>query len=338
MKKKVILYFSLLTVFTSCENFVLEEELATNNPTINFDYLWQKCYEEYSYFDVKNIDWQSVKQKYQKSLFEDMSQDSLFNVLSAMLNELKDDHVNLFSNFRTSFFGNKLTKEDSFDWKIITDNYFTSKYEITGSFQHNFITDEIGYIRLSSFANTINNSELDYMLTRYKNTRGLIIDIRENGGGKIENVYKILERFIDSKTKVYYSRIKNGIQKDDFSEAKPVYIIPHNGVKYLKPIAVLVDAGTFSSGSLFALASKAIKNIRVIGQKTSGGLGIPRTRQLPNGWYFRYSVTQTLDLEKSPNQENGVIPNTSISFNWLDRKKDEILDNAIRNGNNGLLD
>lgn len=330
MIKNTTITISLFLLFSSCENVFLEEELATTNPKINFDYLWQKCLEEYSYFNVKNIDWQAVKDKYEPALNNEMSQDSLFTVLSEMLNELKDGHVNLFSDFRTSFYTSSLQEQDNFDWRIVVDNYLISNYEITGGFQHSEINNNLGYIRLSSFTEKITSKQLDYLLQKYSTTNGMILDLRENGGGKIENVYRILERFINKSTTIYYSKIKSGIGTDDFSFPKPVIINPYQGIKYLKPLVVLVDSGTFSSASLVALATNALPHIKLIGQKTSGGLGMPRGGQLPNGWYYRFSVTQTLDLNKSPNQENGVIPDIEVLMNWQDRTKDEVLEKAIK--------
>lgn len=329
MIKNTTITISLFLLFSSCEKVFLEEELATTNPKINFDYLWQKCLEEYSYFNVKNIDWQSVKNKYKPALNNKMSQDSLFTVLSEMLNELKDGHVNLFSGFRTSFYANSLQEQDNFDWRIVIDNYLDSSYERTGVFQHKKISENICYIRLSSFKEQIAALHLDYILQKYATTNGMILDLRENGGGKIANVYRVLERFINNSTTVYYSRIKTGPEINDFSNTQPVIVKPFNGIKYLKPIVVLVDSGTFSSGSLFALATKAFPNIKLIGQKTSGGLGMPRGGQLPNGWYYRFSVTQTLDLNKNLNQENGVLPDIKVLMNWQDRTKDEVLEKAI---------
>lgn len=329
MIKNLTIFISLLLLGASCENVLLEEELATTNPKINFEYLWQKCLEEYSYFDVKNIDWQAVKEKYEPALHGEMRQDSLFNLLSSMLNELKDDHVNLFSDLRTSFYGKTLQVQDNFDWRIIIDNYLNANYEITGIFQHKEISNNIAYLRASSFTEEITANHLDYILKKYASTDGIVLDLRENGGGKIANVYRLLERFVSTSTIVYYSRIKNGTGINDFSSPKPVLVKPFNGVKYIKPIVVLIDAGTFSSGSLFALATKAIPNITLMGQKTSGGLGMPRGGQLPNGWYYRFSVTQTLDLNRNPNQENGVTPDIEVLMNWQDRTKDEVIEKAI---------
>lgn len=327
---KLIPLATLIMLFSSCEKILFEEEMASTSPNENFEYLWNECNEKYSYFDLKGVDWNQVKTEYGSKIYEGMSEDSLFNVLGAMLSELRDDHANLISNFRTSFFGVKYQSQDNFDWRIIVDNYISENFLISGPFSHNFIqNEEIGYVRLSSFSSEIENENLDFILNRYQDTKGLILDIRENGGGAISNVFAILSRFVESETLVYYSRIKSGVEHDNFSEVKGAYVQPYNGVRYSKKVIILTDRGTYSSGSLLALATKGLPNMSLVGDTTGGGLGIPNGGQLPNGWTYRFSITQTLSLEQNPDYENGVPVDIPVLFDWDDLDKDEILELAI---------
>lgn len=337
--KKHGFYIPLILLFASCETIILEKEINSTDPFANFEYLWKECDENYSYFTVKNVDWDAVKFEYEAKLYEGMTQDSLFNVFEAMLNELKDNHVNLVSDVRTSFYGIQYQAQDNFDWRIIVDNYITSAYQITGPFKHNYIADnQIAYVRLESFSNPLEDEYLDYIFSKYENTQGMIIDLRSNGGGKIEHSYKLLSRLIAEETLAQYTRIKAGASHDDFTSPEPVNVLPYNGIRYNKNIAVLIDRGSYSATSLFALNTKAFSHIKLVGDTTGGGLGMPNGGQLPNGWFYRFSVTQTLDLRHSPEFENGVPPDVQASLNLADISRDEIIDTALSNGINGLLD
>jgi hypothetical protein len=97
-----------------------------------------------------------------------------------MLNELRDGHVNLFSQFNISRYDITMLGPVNINTRIIKENYLGSDYYSTGPFAHNFIhNDSIGYIRYGSFSNSIiTNYELDFLLERYKGTKGLIIDIQ----------------------------------------------------------------------------------------------------------------------------------------------------------------
>ena len=254
---KVLSVVLLALVCWSCEEILFEEELASTNPWTNLEYLWNECDEKYAYFELKQVDWDQVKIEHEAMLYTGMSQDSLFAVLGSMLTRLKDDHANLQSNFNTSFYGVEYTAQDNFDWRIIVDHYIGQDYYLSGPFAHDFLASEtIGYIRFPSFASDIKTENLDFILNRYKDTNGLILDVRENGGGAIANVFVLLSRFVNAGTVVNYSIIKTGPAHDDFSDPEPVIIQPHDGIRYEKPVMLLTDRGTYSSGSLLALATE----------------------------------------------------------------------------------
>ncbi|MEO0332033.1 MAG: S41 family peptidase [Bacteroidota bacterium] len=197
-------------------------------------------------------------------------------------------------------------------------------------FRHDFIADgTIGYVRFSEFTGTVDETNLDFVLNRYKNTQGLVLDMRENGGGAVSDIFSLLSRFVEEKTLVNYSRIKNGKGPHDFSSPEPVYVTPYDGIRYKNKVAVLTDRGTYSAGSFTSLATKALPKMILVGDTTGGGLGLPNGGQLPNGWTYRFSITQALTLDKKPDYENGVPPDVRVLFDWSDLTKDEILERAM---------
>ena len=327
---KISIIVIALILFTSCEKLIFEKDQMATSPKENFEYLWKECDTKYSFFDLKGIDWNQVKKTYEAKLYDGMSEDSLFNVLGAMLTELRDDHTNLVSPFDVSRFGVNYLGQDNFDFRIIEDNYLNRDFQISGPFIHNFIdSGKVGYVRFGAFTGTIDATNFDHVLNKYKDTKGLILDLRENGGGAVTDVFSLLERFVDTRTLVNYSRIKTGPGHNDLSESKPVYVNPYNGQRYTKKVAVLTDRGTYSAGSFTSLAAKAIPNMVLIGDTTGGGLGLPNGGQLPNGWTYRFSITQALTLDKNPNYENGVPPDINVQIDWSDRTKDEIIERAL---------
>jgi len=328
MKKYIILL--MLPLFAACQSVILDEDLESTNAKTNFDYLWKQCDEKYSYFDVKGIDWDAVKAKYSSKITNKTSDEELFQILGSMLSELKDDHTNLISYFDISRFGVKYLGQDNFDWRIIEDNYLPRDYKITGPFIHDFMANKkVGYIRFPSFTGTVDDNQLDFILNRYKNTEGLIIDLRENGGGAVTDIFTLLSRFIEKETTLYYSRIKTGKGHNDFSDPKPCKLKPYDGIRYKNKVMVLVDRGTYSAGSFTSLATKAIPNMILVGDTTGGGLGLPNGGQLPNGWTYRFSITQTLNLDKKPDWEKGVPADIKVLIDWKDRLHDEIIDRAL---------
>lgn len=328
--KKLILLLACIPMLFSCEKLMFEETVQSDDPYVNFDYMWKECDEKYAFFEYKNIDWDAVKNQYRPMLYNDMSNDSLFNVIAAMLRELRDDHTNLISQFNVSSYGNFKNSQDNFDWRVILDHYLPENYYNTGPFRHGYIRgDSIAYIRFAAFTGSMNDQHLDFMLNEYENTKGLVIDIRENGGGSIRDIFNLLSRFVDERTLVYYSRLKNGPEHNDFGAKEPAFVSPSAQKRYTKKVVMLADRGSYSASSFTALAVRSIPNIILMGDTTGGGLGIPNGGQLPNGWNYRFSVTQTLDPQGN-NYEDGVPPEILAQFNWNDLQKDEILERAIQ--------
>ena len=314
MKNIRTLLFCLLALsLASCEQAFSEKD-APNNPVNVFEYLWNKVDQQYSFFDVKGIDWDSVHQVYRPMVFDEMTDDSLFKVCAAMINTLQDGHTNIWSDFNTSRSDSlyyKMIEGCNINTNVVAANYLTPYGYTTGSFRHNFIRNgQVAYIRYSSFSNTITNYDLLYIMERYKDCKGLIIDVRDNGGGASTNMTTLLSIFDNHKQPLFKTQIKSGPKHDEFTEYKTVYAADSSLLgknPYTKPVAVLIDRGSYSATSFFAVATQAYDNIKLFGDYSGGGMGMPNGGSLPNGWCYRFSITRTIALDGG-NYENGVPP------------------------------
>ena len=321
MKKLHILFLLLIGVAaTSCERAFMDAD-EPSNPVNVFDYLWNKVDQQYAFFDVKGVDWDSVYEVYRPMVNDELELDSFFHVCGAMLNTLRDGHTNLVSKFDVSHNDSvyyKMYAEKNIDMDVVVLNYLTVNYHTTGSFAHNAIRDgEVAYIRYGSFVDDITEDNLSYLLNRYKDCKGMILDLRQNGGGSIDNIRQLLSIFDNHGQALYQTQIKSGPGHDEFKELTTVYADnidyndPFTDAPYTKPVAVLIDRGSYSATSFFALCTMAYPNIRLFGDYTGGGLGLPNGGALPNGWTYRFSVTRTLDLA-GHNYENGVPPDVRV--------------------------
>ena len=326
---KRILFIFLILSLSSCEKIFFEPDLATTDPLENFDYLWNEVDRKYSYFELKNIDWNHVRDTYRPLLSANSSDAELFAVMASMLNTLRDDHTNLVTPFNVSQFNVALKSPENYHERTIEEYYIPNAWRTSG-LVHDFLSNgEVGYIRYQSFMSGFSDSQLDLVLNRYKNTKGLILDLRQNGGGSIFTIPQLLGRLADTKTLVGYTITRNGPRHGDFGERENFYITPSDRVRYLKPVIVLIDKGSFSATTFFAVATKAFPNIILMGDATGGGGGLPNGGQLPNGWNYRFSISQLLDLNGNNYAENGVPADINVAFDWSDLTRDEILEKAI---------
>ena len=316
---RTILFCLLALASVSCQHAFTEAD-EPDNPVNVFDYLWNKVDQQYAFFDVKDVDWDAVYEEYRPKVYDDMTDDSLFRVCAAILNTLQDGHTNLIAPFDVSLpdsLSYQMATESQFDGELVLLNYLTLNGHTTGSFRHNAIRNgEVAYIRYSSFSNTISTEDMLYILDHYKDCKDMIFDMRQNGGGADSNIDMLLSIFDNHGQVIQYSQMKAGPKHDDFSEPRPVHAADSSLLGkdfYAKPVAVLIDRGSFSATSFFAIASMAYDNIKLFGDYTGGGLGMPNGGALPNGWTYRFSVSRTLTKDgEHPEYENGVPPDVRV--------------------------
>ncbi len=158
-----------------------------------------------------------------------------------------------------------------------------------------------------------------------------LLDVRSNRGGSSSNVFALAGRFADSKRLVYRSFAKNGVAHDAFDNGNDLYVEPKGSAQFTKRIAILTNRGCYSATSFFTLAMKAFPYVKVIGDTTGGGLGVPNGGQLPNGWTYRFSVTKTITPD-GKNFENGIPPDVTI---WMQDSTvnsgfDDIIERGIK--------
>ena len=303
-----------------------------NTPTNCFNLMWQTVDAHYAFFDLKKIDWQNVKQRYAPKVDDKISQDSLYKVLEAMLNELNDGHVNITTPTQRSHNWRwKQDFQDNYNSNFVARKYLGNDFQITGPFFHQWLSDSIGYIHYGSFSAGISDGDLNYILSRFAGSRGLIIDVRDNGGGAMNNTLKFLNRFVQKKIPVGYSFMKNGTAHNQFTPAATFYATPvKKSISYSKPVMLLINRGCYSATTFFAGFMSALPNVTLIGDQTGGGGGIPVSSDLPNGWQYRFSATYTL-LPDSTNIETGVKPKIKISTEAKNEieGKDLLIEKAI---------
>lgn len=333
-KTRISLLTIIILLFAcSCEKLLMPDD-ADASATATFDYLWQQVDERYSLFDVKTVDWQAMYDSLRPQVYDGMSDDSLFAVLRKLLNSLDDGHVNLWGNSDVASseaiflqrYGNS-----NFNITPVALTYLRPDYHTTGGMAYNSIdSGRVLYIRYSSFMNSATSSQLATVLDRYPDIRGVVFDIRQNGGGEIQNEWNIMKMLPSDGQLLYTTQMKAGKAHDEFTQPTAVYA-PANGdrIPYSKPFVLLTDRGCYSAASSFALCLKSYPNVTVMGDTTAGGLAIPAGGALPNGWYYRFGVSRTIAPD-GMNYENGVPPDhvVHLSPTATAAGRDNIIDSA----------
>ena len=332
MKKFNLRYsFLSLTACLLCLSSCIREEEFDNTPQGNFEALWTIIDEQYCFLDYKQIDWNAIHDKYQPLITPDMSQDGLFEVLGNMLAELKDGHVNLYSASNTARYWDwYLDYPRNFDESLV-EQYLGREYRIGGGAEYTILDDNIGYIYYGSFSSGVGEGNLDEMLSYLSICNGLIIDVRNNGGGNLTYAERIASRFTNEKVLTGYIQHKTGKGHSDFSDPSPIYLEPSNSIRWQKKAIVLVNRHAYSATNDFINSMRYLPNVTILGDKSGGGSGLPFSSELPNGWGVRFSASPHLDADKQ-HIEFGIDPDIKIDMTEEDQANglDTMIEEARR--------
>lgn len=314
----------------------VDDHHQRNDAAGNFDSLWQTLDRHYCFFREKGIDWDSIYGVYRPLVSEETDYIELFGICSAMLSELRDGHVNLISSFNTSYFREWWSDyPQDFRLRTIQENYLGFHYWQTSGISYAMLPDTVGYMYYPSFSYDIGNLNLDYILALLRGSKGLVIDIRDNGGGNLTNIKTLVSRLIKTRTKGGTIRHKTGPGHDDFSEPYEIWYDPCDSLRisYLdRPVAVLTNRSCFSAANDFVSVMKTLPNVKIIGARTGGGGGLPFNSEMPIGWGVRFSACP-MSSPGGETTEFGIDPTPGCEVHAPDslliRGVDPILDFAV---------
>ncbi|MCM1066669.1 MAG: S41 family peptidase [Muribaculaceae bacterium] len=276
----------------------------------NFDALWTALDEHYCFFADKDVDWAETGARYRAAIDPEWDQQQLFAHCADMLDELRDGHTNLISWFDVSYYRKWWSDyPQNFDERLIQQYYLNFDYHSGGGLIYKYLEDrKVGYVRYASFASTPAHSFIDMMMLSMKDADGMIFDVRDNGGGDLTNVERIVSHFLTERTLAGYITHKTGPGHDDFSEPYPFSYDPAEGhVRWLKPVIILTNRSTFSAANNFVAIMKALPQVAVVGATTGGGSGMPFSSEIPCGWSVRFSASPVYDAQMKLT-EHGVDP------------------------------
>ncbi len=307
--------YSLLILFlaSSC---VDETEFA-NHPHGNFEALWKIMDEHYCFFDEKGVDWDEVHARYSRQVDAGMTDSQMLEVFANMLSELKDGHVNLYTSFDMGRYWGYHENYPSNISDTLINKYLGTDYKIASGLRYRILDDNIGYIRCTTFNTTFGAGNLDEILFYLQPCLGIIIDLRDNGGGMLTSAETLAARFTNKEITVGYMQHKTGKGHNDFSELQEQRLKPSSGIRWQKPVVVLTNRQVFSAANEFVKYLKCCPKATIIGDKTGGGAGLPFSSELPNGWSVRFSACPMYDQDKQ-STEGGIDPDINVGLTVQD--------------------
>ena len=124
------------------------------------------------------------------------------------------------------------------------------------------LENNIGYIKISSFdGGCASDFEKAYKELESQGTKSLIIDLRNNGGGLVDESLNIAELIVPKGSKMLITKDKNGNEDESISKKEPIINVP---------IVVLVNEYTASASEILTAAIRENTTAKVIGTQTYG--------------------------------------------------------------------
>jgi carboxyl-terminal processing protease len=139
------------------------------------------------------------------------------------------------------------------------------------------LTPEIGYLLLADFTHT-SSRELKAAIERLEKQgmKKLLLDLRGNPGGVLEQSVDVADVFLEHGSKVVYTRGRTSSSAQD-------YAAPGDGYHFGKPLVVLVNRGSASASEIVAGAIQDHDRGLIVGQRTWGKGLVQSVYTLPYG-------------------------------------------------------
>lgn len=325
-------------------------------PVAAFDVFWQTFEENYPFFAAKGIDWQAVRDRYRPRIGPRTTDAELFAVFREMVSPLHDAHVAVLAGDTGRFGSTRPGTEmpgEALDTKVTS---YIEKRDLLGTTLRKFAGGRIGYaelpggqgyLRISGFGgyaeandfaanSAVLDETLDTIFTRASTARlrGLIIDLRINGGGSDSLGLQLAGRLTGRPYFAYAKRARNDpADASRFTRPQPQYVRPAAAPRYTGPIAVLTGGSTISAGETFtqALMERPGRTVR-IGENTQGVFSDAMERELPGGWQIRLPNEEFLTRSGSTFDGPGIppqLPEPVFTEEEFAKGRDSAFDRAV---------
>ena len=168
------------------------------------------------------------------------------------------------------------------------------------------LENNIGYISLSSFDENCSKKFKDnYDKLVEKNIKSLIIDVRNNGGGIVDEALKIADYALDKDKKIITTVDKKGKETEEKSKKEKIINIP---------IIVLVNENTASASEILAVALKENEVAKVVGTRTYGKGVIQELLTLPDGSGLKITIEEYYTPNHNKLNKEGVTPDEEVKL------------------------
>lgn len=168
------------------------------------------------------------------------------------------------------------------------------------------IAGNIGYIEFSSFdEGTAEDFKAKFQELEKQGIKSLIIDLRNNGGGIVDEALKIADYVLEKDDVILYEVDKNNKEEIEKSKSEPIIKMP---------IIILTNENTASSSEILAGALKDHGKAKTVGVTTYGKGVIQKLMQLADGSGLKITSEEYLTPNRTKINKIGIEPDEKVEL------------------------
>ncbi len=182
------------------------------------------------------------------------------------------------------------------------------------------VEGNIGYIGIAQFATTTGaefSKHLQDLLD--KGIKGLVIDVRDNGGGITDAVESVVDNLIEKGLVIYYTSDKNGKKVYAYSKKDPMTDVP---------VVVLANKNSASASEILIAALKEHKRAKIVGEKSYGKGVVQQLIGMADGSAVKITVEKYFTPNGVDIHKKGISPDYTVVLDE-NSKTDTQLEKAI---------
>jgi carboxyl-terminal processing protease len=167
-------------------------------------------------------------------------------------------------------------------------------------------TDKIGYLRIIQFGEHT-DAELDEALKRLSQAglRGLIVDLRDNPGGLLDQAASVCGKFVPARTLLVSTEGRDPAEKREYHATS-------RGLHVDVPMVVLVNGSSASASEIVAGCLQDLRRAVIVGEQTFGKGSVQSVIQLQDGAALRLTTAKYYTPSHKVIHEKGITPDIVI--------------------------
>jgi hypothetical protein len=272
-----------------------------------FDKLWEAFDRDYAMFVLRpEVSWANLRDQYRPKALAAKSAYEFAGVCAEMLKPLRDLHIWLkVAGADVPVFNRPRSANAN---PGAARAILGELHEAGRSVQWAVTADKVGYLCIYGWNGREVPQQCQEALEEMRGTRGLIVDVRLNGGGSENLAREVAGRFLAKPFVYAYSQFRNGPSHTNLTGKFSRTVNPRGPWRYNRPVVLLIGQKCMSSNESFVGMMTGDPDLTTMGDHTCGSSGNPKMVQLPLD--ITVSVPRWIDFlpDGTPLDERGFQP------------------------------